>query len=360
MRITSLDAIPYALPFEVPYVTARGRLKRREMLLVKLLTDDGVEGLGEAVPLSLRGGTSLAQAEREAREHAASRLVGLEPAQARARTHSTSGELSAPVAAALEMALLDLAGKQERAPAWRLLGARSSEPLECNATLVAGPPKAVAAHAARWAERGFSTFKLKVGVPGDVGQVEAVREAVGPGARIRVDANGVWSPREALVRLTAMERHRIELAEQPAADLEDLAVIRSQTAVPIAADESVASPDDARRAIELGACQLATVKLAKVGGVGPAVEIASRLPVYLSSALDGPVGIAAAAHAAQILPREGAAAGLAHGLATQLLFADTIASTECGLRGDLLHVADGPGLGVEIDDGALERHRIDG
>jgi O-succinylbenzoate synthase len=155
-----------------------------------------------------------------------------------------------------------------------------------------------------------------------------------------------------------MERHGIELAEQPAADLEDLAVIRGQTAVPIAADESISRPDHARRAIELGACQLATVKLAKVGGVGPALEIASRLPVYLSSSLDGPVGIAAAAHAAHILPREGAAAGLAHGLATQLLFADTIASMQCELRGHLLCLADGPGLGVEIDEAALERHRI--
>ncbi len=161
-----------------------------------------------------------------------------------------------------------------------------------------------------------------------------------------------------MLRLTAMERHRIELAEQPAADLEDLAVVRSQTAIPIAADESVASPEDAGRAVELGACQLAAVKLAKVGGIGPARAIASRLPTYLSSALDGPVGIAAAAHAVQTLPEDGAAAGLAHGLATQLLFADTIASAECEPLDGLLHLAPGPGLGVTIDEGALERHRI--
>jgi o-succinylbenzoate synthase len=358
MRITRLDAIPCALPFEAPYVTARGRLDRREMLLVRLHTDDGAQGLGEAVPLSLRGGPSLREAERDVRERAAPRLAGLELREARSRAASIAAELSSPVGAAIEMALLDLAGKEERVPAWRLLGASAGEPLECNATLIAGPPNAVAADAARWAERGFSTFKLKVGVPGDVGQVEAVRQALGPGARIRVDANGVWSAQEAIVRLAAMERHGIELAEQPAADLKDLAMVRSQTAVPIAADESIASSDDARRAIELGACQLATVKLAKVGGLGPALEIASRLPVYLSSALDGPVGIAAAAHAAQVLPREDAAAGLAHGLATQLLFADTIAATECELRGDLLHLPAGAGLGVEIDEEALERHRL--
>jgi muconate cycloisomerase len=155
-----------------------------------------------------------------------------------------------------------------------------------------------------------------------------------------------------------MERHGIELAEQPAADLEDLAVVHNQTAIPIAADESVNSADDARRATELGACQLATVKLAKVGGITPARGIAGELPVYLSSALDGPVGIAAAAHLAQVLRPAAPWAALAHGLATQLLFADTIASVECDLRGDLLHLPQGPGLGVEIDEAALERNRI--
>ena len=173
-----------------------------------------------------------------------------------------------------------------------------------------------------------------------------------------MDANGVWTPQDAVLRLTAMERHGIELAEQPAADLEDLAVVHNQTAIPIAADESVNSADDARRATELGACQLATVKLAKVGGITPARGIAGELPVYLSSALDGPVGIAAAAHLAQVLRPAAPWAGLAHGLATQLLFADTIASVECDLRGDLLHLPQGPGLGVEIDEAALKRNRI--
>jgi muconate cycloisomerase len=155
-----------------------------------------------------------------------------------------------------------------------------------------------------------------------------------------------------------MERHGIELAEQPAADLEDLAAVRNETAIPIAADESINGPDDARRAVELGACQLATVKLSKVGGIGPARAVAAELPVYLSSALDGPVGIAAAAHLAQVLRPAAPWAALAQGLATQLLFADRIASLECEVRDGLLHLPEGPGLGVEIDEGALERLRI--
>ena len=355
MRVTAVEAVPYALPFRKPYVTARGRLERRELVLVRLRADGGLEGLGEAVSMSLRGGADAASLARQIRELAEPAVLGLEVA---ADARPAFGGLSPAAAAALEVALLDLAAKAAEMPLWRVLGAESAEAVTCNATLVAGPPAAVAADAGRWAERGFATFKLKVGVPGDVGQVQAVREALGHRARLRVDANGVWTPEDAVLRLTAMERHGIELAEQPAADLEDLAAVRNQTAIPIAADESVNGPDDARRATELGACQLATVKLAKVGGITPARAIAAELPVYLSSALDGPVGIAAAAHLCQVLRPTHPWAGLAHGLATQLLFADTIASVQCDLRDDLLHLPDGPGLGVEIDDAALERNRI--
>ena len=100
------------------------------------------------------------------------------------------------------------------------------------------------------------------------------------------------------------------------------------------------------------------MKLSKVGGIGPAGAIGAELPIYLSSSLDGPVGIAAAAHAAQALYRGREDPGLAHGLATQELFGDTIASAQCEVRDGLLHLPDGPGLGVEIDEQALEGHRI--
>jgi L-Ala-D/L-Glu epimerase len=342
-RIAAVEAVPYALPFKEPYVTARGRLERREIVLLRVRSEEGLEGLGEAVPLSLRGGApSLAEVLRELEKCGG-------------KSHD---ELSRPARAAVETARADLEAKRMGVPLWRALGARSADPVICNATLVAGPPSAVAADAERWAERGFSTFKLKVGVPGDVGQVQAVREALGHEARIRVDANGTWSPQEAVLRLTAMERHGIELAEQPAADLEDLALVNDQTAIPLAADESVVTRGDAERAVEMGACQLATVKMAKVGGIAPARAIAATIPTYLSSALDGPIGIAAAAHAAQVLPPAGPIPGLAHGLATQLLFAGTIASVQCEVREGLLHLPEGPGLGVEIDEAALKRQAI--
>jgi len=351
MPIESVDVIPYALAFRKPYITARGSLDRREIVLLRIRDHDGVEGLGEAVPLSLRGGDTLAEVVRELSETAAAALTGVATDDARPPDGG-----SAPARAAIEMALLDLRGKLAGVPVWRLLGATEAAPVRCNATLTAGEPAAIAAQAEWWAERGFTTFKLKAGLAGDVAAVRALRDAVGHDARIRVDANGAWSPAEAVTKLAAIEQYGIELAEQPASDLEELALVRGQTAIPIAADESVSSPEEAEHAVELGACSLATVKLSKVGGFDAAVAIAARLPVYLSSALDGPVGIAAAAHLAQVLgPGD---AGLAHGLATQLLFEDTIASVGPDVREGVLETPGAPGLGVEIDETPLKRLRI--
>ena len=253
------------------------------------------------------------------------------------------------------MALFDLAGKVASQPIWRMLGLEAVEPVRCNATLEAGPPARVAERAREWAERGFRTFKLKLGAGEDVAQVRAVREALGPEARIRVDANGTWGVEEALGVLRMIEPLDVELAEQPVGRDRDMERVTEASPIPVAADETVSSSKDAGRAVARRACDLTTVKLAKVGGMGEANGIARALPTYLSSALDGPLGIAAAVHAAQSLPL---AEDLAHGLATQRLFSATTAAVECELEGDLLSPPAGPGLGVQLDDEAVERLRI--
>jgi L-Ala-D/L-Glu epimerase len=368
VRIADVEVIPYALPLAEPYITAPGTLERREMVLLRVRTDEGVVGLGEAVPLSLRGGETLSRVERALRR-VARRLARLElaamadaeplPAAVDAVIHVSAGRrLPAPAKAAVEMAIFDLAGRISGMPLWQMLRGETAAPLRCNATLAAGSPRELATEAGRWRERGFETFKLKLGFGDDVERVRALRDAVGSDVRMRVDANGAWSTDRALAVLDEIAPLEIELAEQPTATLREMAAVAAATSIPIAADESVRSATEARRAVESDACRLATVKLAKVGGIGPAGAIGAELPVYLSSSLDGPVGIAAAAHAAQALYRGREDPGVAHGLATQELFADTIAPVQCQVREGLLHLPEGPGLGVEIDEPALERHLL--
>jgi o-succinylbenzoate synthase len=348
MAISSAEVIPYALPFREPYATARGVIERREMVLLRVRSEVGLEGLGEAVPLSLRGDRSLSQVVEELRRWAQAPdlpAVGLSPS----------------ARCAVQTAQLDLECKAEGVPMWRGLGANAVEPVACNATLAGGEPRHVAQRALQWVDEGFESFKLKVGFEDDDEQVSMVRRALGPDAKLRIDANGAWNPDRAYEHLRKTRAEGLELVEQPCGSLDELAELRRRIDIPIAADESVASSDDAAIAVWKEACDMATVKLSKVGGPLAALTLSPRLRIYLSSALDGPVGIAAAGHAAQAL-RAGAHrsvdAGVAHGLATQRLLSETIAARQCELRDGRLHLPDGPGLGVEIDEAALRRHRL--
>ena len=348
--MTSFEVVPYALPFKEPYVTARGSLTRREMVLLRVRDEDGVEGLGEAVPLSLRGGgVTIEDVVREL--EAASSIA--DARAGRSAIEEAARDLSLPARCALSTALLDLDEK-------RLGTASPTEPVRCNATLVTGAPAAVAVEAERWAADGFGTFKLKVGAGDDIAQVAAVRDALGPEAKIRLDANASWSLEEATEILTSVEPLGIELVEQPVESIAEAAELARRVGIPLAGDESIVTVADAEESLRGEGFGITGIKLSKVGGIEAGREIAALLRTYVASALDGPVGIAISRRlAAEVdAARPAGVPSLAHGLATRRLFAATIAAEECELQGDLLHEAPGPGLGIVIDENALEYHRL--
>lgn len=346
----SAEVIPYALPFRELYRSSKGAIESREMVLLRLTGEDGTVGVGEAVPLALRGGESLATVVSELETWAES--VTSDRA-------SVTVMATAPARCAIETAIADFQARRKGVPLHALLGSPRARPIRCNATIGADEPKQAAADASAWASDGFTTFKLKVGTgEEDVERVARTREAVGPDARIRIDANGAWSVDEAIETLDLLSPFGIELVEEPVSGLEELAEVRKACGIPVIADESVSTQGDAVEAYRLGACDGVTVKLSKVGTLDLRPGRVGPLPVYLSSALDGPVGIAAAAHVAQTLPEDGPLSNLAQGLATSRLFDATIAASGPELDGDLLAVPPGPGLGVEIDESALDRFRL--
>jgi L-Ala-D/L-Glu epimerase / N-acetyl-D-glutamate racemase len=360
VRLEEIEVIRYSLPFREPYITARGELHERNLILVRI-RGEGLEGWGETAALSLRGGVGIDQIATEIHERCWPGLLEgeVEPrriwsAIARCRNRGASPQ----AVAAVDIALHDLVGRALGEPVWRLLGASEAAPVTCNATLPAANPSATRAMLEGWQSEGFRTYKLKVGLAGDVTQVATVRQALGDEVAIRIDANGAWSVDDAADRLEALARHQIELAEQPVGTFEQMVDLRRRVEVRVAADESLVSPFDARRARELGACDVAAVKVAKVGGLGSALEIAETMPSYLSSSLEGPVGITAAAHAVQALRARGGDAGVAHGLATERLFSTTV-GRGAAAEGDELRLDESPGLGVEIDEDALAARRLD-
>ena len=198
-----------------------------------------------------------------------------------------------------------------------------------NCTVPAVGPEA-AAQVVR-ASNGCRTAKIKVADPGqtladDLARIEAVRDALGPGGKIRVDVNGLWSVGEAIAAIGQLDRAAggLEYVEQPCRTVEELAAVRRRVNVPIAADESIRRAADPMRVVELDAADIAVLKVQPLGGVQACLLIAERIgiPVVVSSALETSIGLAAGLALAAALPALPYACGLA---TTSLLTADVVA-----------------------------------
>ncbi len=178
------------------------------------------------------------------------------------------------------------------------------------------PDEAVALVAAAM-DQGITTFKVKVGDPGDVDRVAAVRDALGPAGAIRVDANGAWDVDTALATIARLAPFGLELVEQPVASMDDLAVVRrrlrsASASIPIAADECVRSVDHAHRLRRMEAADVLVLKVQPLGGVAAALAVAEAagLPALVSSMFETSVGLAAGVALAAALPDLPYACGL--------------------------------------------------
>lgn len=213
---------------------------------------------------------------------------------------------------------------------------RTSVPV--NVTVPAVP--AADAHAIVLAG-GCTTAKVKVAEPGqvladDLARVEAVRAALGPSGRVRIDANGAWPVDEAVAAIPLLDKASggLEYVEQPCASVESLALVRRRVDVPIAADESIRRAADPYRVRDLEAADIAVLKVQPLGGVRACLRIAEEigLPVVVSSALETSVGIAAGVALAAALPSLPYACGLA---TVQLLTADVVQDSLLPVDGSL-------------------------
>ena len=312
------------------------------------------DGVGE-VTLLQGFGTEPVERARAALGEAASALRGSappgSPEEVAARIQKISSLAETPATrAGVELALLDAGARHAGTPLASWLGAEPRS-VRVNALLTDDESDALASEARARAHESFDTLKIKVGAQTaeqDAARLAAVRAAVGPNLRIRVDGNGAWSEAEARARILALAPARLEYVEQPvpAADFEGLRKLRSLAR--IAADESVGIPGASESLFggKRPAVDVLVFKLPVVGGVLRARRYAALawqvgVEVVVTSALDGAVSRAGAAHLACTLPVEGPA----HGLATGHLL-DSDAGGYAVSHG-LLHLPDAPGLGID-------------
>jgi o-succinylbenzoate synthase len=204
---------------------------------------------------------------------------------------------------------------------------------------------------------GCRTAKVKVAERGqdeadDIERVEAVREALGPAGRIRVDANGGWDTGQAARMLRRLAAFGLEYAEQPCATLDELAELRRYIDIPVAADESIRRAEDPLRVRAAGAADIVVLKVQPLGGVRAALRVAEAcgLPVVVSSAVDTSVGLAAGAALAAALPELPYACGLA---TMSLLAGDVTADPLVPDQGEL------PVRRPVVDAGLLARFETD-
>ncbi len=222
MTIHDVSWRRYTLPFSSPFSTAHGETRNRQGLIIKLTTDDGQTGLGEAAPLPEFGGGDVDRTEVQMRR-LARYLIGRDVNEVEAILDSRLSNQSDTTALrfALETAVLDLLSKRRGVRLARLLAPDFADAVCVNVTI--GHPDTLLAvrQAAVAISSGYRTFKLKVGIGGsiaeEVGRVAAVRATIGRDAQLRLDANGAWDPAEAIQILIALAEFDIELVEQPVA-----------------------------------------------------------------------------------------------------------------------------------------------
>ncbi|MCX8161367.1 MAG: dipeptide epimerase, partial [Candidatus Saccharicenans sp.] len=305
MKIKKVEIYTLDVPLFAPFRISIGTMEAANDVLVKIITDSGLYGVGEACPFPpITGETqesniAAAKAIREI-------LLDKDPLNIEGLVDGIGNIVHAnpSAVAAFDSALYDLLGKVAGLPVYKLLGGFRSS-FETDMTTGLDTPEKMAASARENVEQGYRQIKIKVGENPDldVQRVAAVRQAIGPEVKLRLDANQGWSVPGAISALRRMEAYGIEFCEQPVkdSDLYGLKQVRSQSPVPIMADESVFGPADAIKLIKEEACDYFNIKLMKAGGILNSLKIAhvaaaANIKCMVGCMLETRLGLTAAAH----------------------------------------------------------------
>lgn len=287
MKITKIRLGTISVPLRLPFKTALRTVKSVEDIIVEIHTDTGALGYGEAPPTGAVTGHTTGAIIGALKEHIIPSLLGrdIDAFEDLMQLVQTCVVGNSSAKAAADMALWDLYAQLYRLPVYKLLGGARKE-IVTDITISVNEPEEMARDAANAVERGYDCLKVKVGANPelDVERLRAVRQAAGDDICLRIDANQAWQPRQAVRILNEMQEQglRLELVEQPvkAYDLEGLKYVTDHSYVPVLADESVFSPRDAMKVLELRAADLINIKLMKCGGIYNALKIASAAEIY--------------------------------------------------------------------------------
>jgi len=307
MKIVGVRTYALTLPLHTTFVTALRRTSAIETLVVEIVAEDGTSGFGEAPQVWQVTGDSVAGARACVEGPMTAQVIGRDVHDTvrllRDVRAAAAGNTSAK--AAIDIAVHDLLARLQEVPLVRLLGGTSMT-VGTDVTLPVGSTDALVDAAVARVADGFAVLKVKVGTDprADVQAVTAIRDAVGPLTKIRLDANQGWTERQAIraVRMLEDAQADIELVEQPVAahDIDGLARVTAHVDTPIMADEAVYGITDLVEVIRRHAADMVNVKLAKCGGLAVGrtlLELAATagLETIVGSMMESPIGVGAAA-----------------------------------------------------------------
>ena len=315
MRISNISIGYIKIPLRTPFRTALRVVDSIHDLIVKITSDTGLTGFGEAPPTAVITGDTTQSIEAAIRYFIAPAITGMDlgdpeavfAAMEKAIAKNTSAK------AAIDMALYDLMAKEKGLPLYRLLAGENEAgirtELKTDLTISVNEVDEMVRDSVSAVREGYNILKVKVGKGGakDVERIREIRAAVGPDVTLRVDANQGWSREEAVRTIGQMEDALtdIELVEQPVSchDFKGLAYVTANVKTPVLADEAVFSPEDAERIIEEHAADLINIKLMKTGGIYQALRICemakkSEVSCMAGCMLESAVSVSAAAHLA--------------------------------------------------------------
>jgi muconate cycloisomerase len=369
-QITSVEAILVDLPTIRAHQLAMATMQQQTLVIVRLRTSDGIEGIGEATTI---GGLSYGDESPEGIKltidtYLAPALAGQDATNINAAmlrlNKIARGNRFAKCA--IETALLDAQGKRLGIPVAELLGGAVRKTLPVLWTLASGDTQRDIDEAEMLlAERRHNTFKLKIGrrsVRDDVAHVSKIKAALGDRAKVTVDVNQAWNEADAALGIEALQAAGIDLIEQPTPREQRSALARlaARFIVPIMADEAVTGPEDALELVRHACADVFALKIAKSGGIygmmrTAAIADAAGVSLYGGTMLEGSIGSIASAHGFSALPQ------LAWGteLFGPLLLKDDIVTARPQYRDFDLHLPAGPGLGLQIDEDKLKFYRRD-
>ena len=321
---------------------------------VKVLTDEGISGMGEAVPMPFVTGETIGGVVA-AIEHMKGALIGADPEDPAAIHDIMDRQIARNSAAkaAIDMACYDIMGKKAGLPVHKLLGA-AVDTIQTDVTIGIDTAEKMAEDAAARVAQGFRVLKMKGGisVEDDLANMAAIRAAVGQETELRIDFNQGYDFATAAGMLRRLPEFGITEAEQPVPDwdVESMAKLKPLSPVLLMADESIHSPRDAELVCRMDACHVVNIKLMKCGGIYPALQIAAVAKKYGKPCIVGcmsetRLGIAAGAAVVAACNHQMGVVDLD----SFLNFADTGAGVTGGLtvEGDVIRLSDKPGLGFE-------------